>query len=79
MVHIRPDARVHDIEVVLARGGAIVGAITDSAGEPFQGVLVRAMRLGQVGARTVATAPAGRDSPTNVAATASSDCRLART
>jgi len=56
MVHIRPDARVHDIEVVLARGGAIVGAITDSAGEPFQGVLVRAMRIGQVGARTVATA-----------------------
>ena len=56
MVHIRPDARVHDIEVVLARGGAIVGAITDSAGEPFQGVLVRAMRLRQVGARTVATA-----------------------
>jgi Carboxypeptidase regulatory-like domain len=56
MVHIRPDAREHDIEVVLARGGAIVGAITDSAGEPFQGVLVRAMRLRQVGARTVATA-----------------------
>jgi hypothetical protein len=56
MVHIRPDARVHDIEVVLARGGAIVGTITDSAGEPFQGVLVRAMRLRQVGARTVATA-----------------------
>src|SRR5688572_2673093 len=56
MVHIRPDAREHDIEVVLARGGAIVGAITDGAGEPFQGVLVRAMRLRQVGARTVATA-----------------------
>ena len=47
MVHIRRDARVHDIEVVLARGGAIVGAIADSAGEPFQGVLVRAMRLRQ--------------------------------
>jgi carboxypeptidase family protein len=56
MVQIRPDARVHDIAVVLARGGAIVGAIADSAGEPFQGVLVRAMRLRQVGARTVAIA-----------------------
>jgi len=56
MVHIRPDAREHDVEVVLAKGGALAGAITDSDGEPFQGVLVRAMRLRQVGARTVATA-----------------------
>jgi hypothetical protein len=30
--------------------------VTDSAGEPFQGVLVRAMRLRQVDARTVASA-----------------------
>jgi hypothetical protein len=58
VVHLRPGARVHEIEVVLARGGAIVGAITDGAGEPFQGVLVRAMRLRQVDGRTVA-APGG--------------------
>jgi hypothetical protein len=55
-VHVHADARVHDIEIVLARGGAIVGAVADSAGEPFQGVLVRAMRLRQVGDRTVAAA-----------------------
>jgi len=53
-VQVRAEARVHDIEVVLARGGAIAGAIVDSAGEPFQGVLVRAMRLREIGGRTVA-------------------------
>ena len=31
------------IELVLARAGAIAGAIVDGAGEPFQGVLVRAL------------------------------------
>lgn len=56
IVQVRADARVHDIEVVLARGGAIAGAIVDSAGEPFQGVLVRAMRIRQVDGRTVAAA-----------------------
>lgn len=56
VVHIRTDALVHDVEVVLARGGAIAGAITDGAGEPFQGVLVKAMRLRQVEGRTVASA-----------------------
>jgi CBS domain-containing protein len=56
VVYVNPDARVHDIDIVLDRGGAIVGAVTDSAGEPFQGVLVRAMRLRQVDGRTVASA-----------------------
>ena len=56
IVQVSADTPVHDIDVVLARGGAIAGAIVDGAGEPFQGVLVRAMRLGEVGGRTVATA-----------------------
>ena len=56
IVQVSADTPVHDIDVVLARGGAIAGAIVDGAGEPFQGVLVRAMRLREVGGRTVATA-----------------------
>jgi hypothetical protein len=55
MLHLGGDTRVHDIELVLARAGAIAGAIVDGAGEPFQGVLVRALRLQSVGERTVAT------------------------
>ena len=55
MVHVGGDTRVHDIELVLARAGAVTGAIVDSAGEPFQGVLVRALRLQSDGERTVAT------------------------
>jgi hypothetical protein len=56
IVQVSADTPIHDIDVVLARGGAIAGAIVDGAGEPFQGVLVRAMRLREVGGRTVATA-----------------------
>jgi hypothetical protein len=56
LVQISADARVHDIDVVLARGGVMAGAVFDGAGEPFQGVLVRAMRLREVGGRTVAAA-----------------------
>jgi hypothetical protein len=55
MVRVSEDARVHDVEVVLTRGGAIAGAIVDSAGEPFQNVLVRALRVRQDGGRMVAT------------------------
>lgn len=55
MLHVGGDTRVHDIELVLARAGAIEGAIVDSAGEPFQGVLVRALRVQSDGERTVAT------------------------
>ena len=54
IVHVGGDTRIHDIEVVLARGGALAGTIVDSAGEPFQGVLVRALRLRQQDGRTVA-------------------------
>jgi hypothetical protein len=53
-LRIDGDTRVHDIELVLARGGVIAGAIVDGAGEPFQGVLVRAFGLHQEGGRTVA-------------------------
>lgn len=56
MVHVGGDTRVHDIDVVLERGGAIAGTIVDSAGEPFQGVLVRALRLRQRDGRTLASA-----------------------
>ena len=45
---------MHDIELVLARGGIISGAIVDAAGEPFQGVLVRAFGLQHDGERTIA-------------------------
>jgi hypothetical protein len=55
MVRVGGDARVHDIEVVLVRGGAIAGAIVDSAGEPFQDVMVRALRLRQQDGRTLAS------------------------
>jgi hypothetical protein len=54
MVQVGGDRRVHDIDVVLERGGAIVGTIVDSAGEPFQGVQVRALRLRQQDGRTLA-------------------------
>jgi hypothetical protein len=53
-VRVSDDALVHNVEVVLARGGAIAGAIVDGAGEPFQGVLVRALRLRQDGGRMLA-------------------------
>jgi hypothetical protein len=53
-LRVSDDALVHNVELVLARGGAIAGAIVDSAGEPFQGVLVRALRLRQDGERMVA-------------------------
>jgi carboxypeptidase family protein len=53
MVRVSDDLRAHDVEVVLARGGAIAGTIVDGAGEPFQGVLVRAVRLRQNGGRMV--------------------------
>jgi hypothetical protein len=56
VVQVNADARVHDVDVVLARGGAIAGAVFDGAGEPFQGVLVRAMRLREIAGRTVAAA-----------------------
>jgi hypothetical protein len=59
MVHVGGDTRVHDIDVVLERGGAIAGTIVDSAGEPFQGVLVRALRLRQQDGRTLASAAGG--------------------
>jgi hypothetical protein len=55
MVRVGRDTRVHDIDVVLARGGAIAGTIVDSAGEPFQGVMVRALRLRQQDGRTLAS------------------------
>jgi hypothetical protein len=55
MVHLGGDTRVHDLEIVLARGGAVTGTIVDSAGEPFQGVLVRALRLRPDGGRMVAS------------------------
>lgn len=53
IVHVGGATRVHNVEVVLARGGAITGTISDSAGEPFQGVLVRALRIRQEGSRLV--------------------------
>lgn len=56
LVQVNADAPVHDIDVVLARGGAIAGAVFDAAGEPFQGVLVRALRRREVGGRTVVAA-----------------------
>ena len=55
MVRVGGDTRVHDLDVVLARGGAIAGAIVDGAGEPFQGVMVRALRLRQQDERTLAS------------------------
>ena len=55
MVHLGGDTRVHDLEIVLARGGAVTGTIVDSAGEPFQGVLVRALRLRPDNGRMVAS------------------------
>jgi hypothetical protein len=54
MVRVSDDARVHNVEVVLTRGGGVAGTIVDSAGEPFQGVYVRALRLRQDGDRMVA-------------------------
>jgi hypothetical protein len=54
-LRIGGDRRVHDIELVLAPGGVISGAIVDSAGEPFQDVTVRALRLRHDGQRAVAT------------------------
>jgi hypothetical protein len=54
-VHIGGDARIHDVELVLARGGSIAGTIVDAAGEPFQGVFVRALRVRQDGGRRFAT------------------------
>jgi hypothetical protein len=53
-LRIDADSRVHDIDLVLARGGIISGAIVDGAGEPFQGVLVRAFGLQHDGQRMVA-------------------------
>src|SRR5688572_1723915 len=55
MVQVGDDRRVHDIDVVLQRGGAIAGTIVDSAGEPFQGIQVRALRLRQQDGRTLAS------------------------
>jgi hypothetical protein len=57
-VHIGADTRVHDLELVLARGSAVTGTIVDSAGEPFQGVLVRALRLRQDNGRMIASGAA---------------------
>ena len=54
-LRIGGDTRVHDIELVLPPGGVISGAVVDGAGEPFQGVLVRAFGLQHDGARTIAT------------------------
>jgi len=59
MVRVGGDTRVHEIDVVLARGGAIAGTIVDSAGEPFQGVVVRALRLRQQDGRTLASSAGG--------------------
>jgi hypothetical protein len=56
MVRVGGDRRVHDIDVVLERGGAIAGTVVDGAGEPFQGVVVRALRLRQQEGRTLASA-----------------------
>jgi hypothetical protein len=55
LVHVGGDTHVHNLELVLAQGGAIAGTIVDTAGEPFQGVLVRALRLRQDEGRMVAT------------------------
>ena len=55
VVRVNEEARVHDVDVVLTRGGAIAGTVVDGAGEPFQHVLVRALRLRQDGGRMVAT------------------------
>ena len=46
---------MHDVEVVLAPGGAVTGTIVDSAGEPFQGVLVQALRVREDNGRMVAS------------------------
>jgi hypothetical protein len=80
MVRVGGDTRVHEIDVVLARGGAIAGTIVDSAGEPFQGVVVRALRLRQQDGRTLASSAGGRrDSPTIAAAIVYLDCQLGHT
>ena len=54
VLRVGGDMRAHDVEIVLIPGGAIAGR-SHSAGEPFQGVLVRPLRLRQNGGRTVAT------------------------
>jgi Carboxypeptidase regulatory-like domain len=54
-VRVGGDTRVLNIELVLSRGGAVAGTIVDSAGEPFQGVLVRALRLRHDGGSTLAS------------------------
>jgi len=41
-------------DIRLRRGGVISGAIVDQAGEPLEGVHVRALRLGREGSRSVA-------------------------
>ena len=53
-VHIGGDTRVLNVELVLARGGIDRRDDRRGAGEPFQGVLVRALRLRQDSGRTVA-------------------------
>ena len=53
-LRIGGDTRAHDIDLVLSPGGIISGAVVDSAGEPFQGVLVRAFGLQHDGQRIVA-------------------------
>jgi hypothetical protein len=42
------------MDVVLSRGGVITGTVVDAAGEPLQGVLVRAMHLHRQGGRPMA-------------------------
>jgi Carboxypeptidase regulatory-like domain len=49
------DAAVPPVELTMTPGGAMVGTIVDSAGEPFQGVRVGAMQLKRENGRVVAT------------------------
>ena len=53
-----------DLRLALARGGVISGTIVDAAGEPLQGVRVRALRLRSENGQVVAVA-SGWDRPTD--------------
>jgi hypothetical protein len=48
--------RIDNVTIRLSRGGAIGGAITDEAGEPLAGILVRAYRRGFTAGRQVFSA-----------------------
>jgi Carboxypeptidase regulatory-like domain len=53
-----------DVRLALARGGVVSGTIVDAAGEPLQGVRVRALRLRSENGQFVAV-PAGWDRSTD--------------